>query len=63
MGRPVMTSCSLRNAIIEPAKLIAPMIAESTSDTATIASKFATGAPVKYLTVEINAAAPPPAPL
>jgi len=44
-------------------ELTAPMIAESTSDTATIASKFATGAPVKYLTVEINAAAPPAAPL
>ena len=62
-GRPVITSWSLRNAIIEPERLIAPMIAESTSETATIASMFAPGAAVKYRTVEINAAAPPPAPL
>ena len=34
IGRPVISSCSFRNAMIEPAKLTQPMIAESTSETA-----------------------------
>ena len=63
IGRPVISSCSLRNATIEPAKLIAPMIAESTSETATTESMPPAGVAMKNCTVEMSAAAPPPAPL
>ncbi len=59
-----MTSCSFRNAMIDPEKLTAPMIAERTSETATTTLMLdASFAAMKNATVEMSAAAPPPAPL
>ncbi len=49
--------------MIEPEKLTAPMIAESTSETAMTSPMLPLGTATKYCTVEISAAAPPPAPL
>ncbi len=49
--------------MIDPAKLIAPIIAESTSETAMTSSVLLAPLALKNATVEINAAAPPPAPL
>ncbi len=51
--------------MIEPAKLIAPMIAESTSETEMTGSSAAPPLRLNttYSTTPISAAAPPPAPL
>ncbi len=49
--------------MIEPEKLIAPMIAESTKETETTPLRPAPDPATKYATVEMSAAAPPPAPL
>ena len=60
-----MSSCNFRKATIEPAKLIEPMIIETTSETETIGSSAAPPLRKKttYSTTPISAAAPPPAPL
>ena len=64
IGRPPISSCSLANAIIEPAKEIEPISAESTIETPM--STF--GAPgsgrMRWSSAsETSAAAPPPTPL
>src|SRR5947209_363002 len=64
IGRPVITSCSLRKAMIEPANDSAPITADSTlvNDTS-----YVIGVPeLTYLSsspAATSAAAPPPAPL
>ena len=63
-GLPVISSCSLPNATIDPAKLTDPTIAENSVDvTASLASDRLEEVAMWYSLNAISAAAPPPTPL
>ena len=63
-GLPKITSCSLPNAIIEPAKLTPPTIAENSVEIESWwPGRMARPIRSWYSEIEISAAAPPPTPL
>jgi hypothetical protein len=64
IGRPVISSCSLRNAMMEPVNEIEPMIAVSTDAMERSgATASIDGLSLRYSALATIAAAPPPQPL
>ena len=61
IGRPLRSSCSFANAIIEPAKEIEPISAESTVETEAVVARPAVA--MWNSASATSAAAPPPTPL